>query len=123
MHPKPKVGAQQQQVQRDIRAHARHSDAAAFFNLLTGTDLLDEVESLLPEHRERLFPPTETLSMFLAQALNADRSCQNIVNTTAMHRLAGGLPPCSTHTGPTVARESACPCRWCAPWRAPRGNG
>ena len=100
MHRKPKADTRQQrQVQRHIREHARHSKAAAFFNLLTGSDLLDEVELLLPEHRERLFPPTETLSMFLAQALNADRSCQNIVNTTAMHRLAGGLPPCSTHTG------------------------
>jgi hypothetical protein len=39
------------------------------FNPLTGPRLLDEVEALLPEHRERLFPPTETLSMFLAQAL------------------------------------------------------
>ena len=25
------------------------------------------------------FTPTETLSMFLAQAMNADRSCQNAV--------------------------------------------
>jgi hypothetical protein len=88
MHPKPKASARQQrQVQRRIRERARHSDAAGFFNLLTGADLLDEVESLLPEHRERLFPPTETLSKFLAQALKADRSCQNIVNTTAVHRL------------------------------------
>jgi hypothetical protein len=34
------------------------------FNLRTGPQLLDRVEALLPEHRERLFPPTETLSMF-----------------------------------------------------------
>jgi hypothetical protein len=37
--------------------------------------------------------------MFLAQALNADRSCQKAVNDTALHRAAGGLPACSTHTG------------------------
>ena len=49
-----------------------------FFNLLTGPGLLSAVEDLLPEHRERSFPPTETLSMFLSQAMNADRSCQNI---------------------------------------------
>jgi hypothetical protein len=96
MHRKPKACVRQQ---RRVREQVRHSDACAFFNLLTGPDLLDEVESLLPPHRERLFPPTETLSMFLAQALNADRSCQKAVNDTAVHRTAGGLPACSTHTG------------------------
>ena len=96
MHRKPSACVRQQ---RRVREQARHSDACAFFNLLTGPDLLNEVESLLPEHRERLFPPTETLSMFLAQALNTDRSCQKAVNKTALHRAAGSLPPCSTHTG------------------------
>jgi hypothetical protein len=53
--------------------------------------LLNKAEELLPEHRKRLYPPTETLSMFLAQAMNVDRSCQNIVNQAIFHRLAGGL--------------------------------
>ena len=96
MHRKSKACERQQQR---VRERARHSNACAFFNLLTGPALLDEVESVLPPHRERLFPPTETLSMFLAQALNADRSCQKAVNDTAVHRAAGGLPACSTHTG------------------------
>ncbi len=85
--------------QKRIRKHAANSDSYEFFNLLTGPELLDQVESLLPEHRERLFPPTETLSMFLAQALSADRSCQRAVNEAAVKRLTGGLPFCSTHTG------------------------
>lgn len=85
--------------QKRIRQHATNSDAYSFFNLLTSPELLDQVESLLPEHRERLFPPTETLSMFLAQALNSDHSCQRIVNDAAIKRLTGGLSVCSTHTG------------------------
>ena len=85
--------------QRQVRSHARNSDAYVFFNLLTGPEFLDKVESLLPTHRERLFPPTETLSMFLAQALSADRSCQKAVDEAAIKRLAAGLTPCSTHTG------------------------
>ena len=48
--------------QRRIRTHVRSSDAYAFFNLLTGPELFEKLESLLPAHRERLFPPTETLS-------------------------------------------------------------
>jgi IS4 transposase len=96
MHRNPRASVRQQ---RRVGEQARHSDACAFFNLLTGAELLGEVEALLPEHRERLFPPTETLSMFLAQALDADRSCQKAVNNSALHRVASGLPSCSTHTG------------------------
>ena len=82
-----------------VQNHAHNSDAYAFFNLLTSEQLLNKVESLLPDHRERLFPPTETLSMFLAQALSADRSCQKAVDEAAVKRLVAGLPQCSTHTG------------------------
>jgi hypothetical protein len=85
--------------QQRIKHHASVSDAFSFFNQLTSPELFDITEMALPEHRERLFPPTETLSMFLAQGLRPDRSCQNIVNNAAIKRLAGGLPTCSTHTG------------------------
>lgn len=85
--------------QKRIRQHLQNTDSYRFFNILTGPELLGKVESLLPEHRERLFPPTETLSMFLAQALSADRSCQRAVDEAAIKRVMGGLPVCSTHTG------------------------
>jgi hypothetical protein len=84
---------------RRVRARATNADSYAFFNLLTSRELLGSVEAALPAHRERLFPPTETLSMFLAQALAADRSCQNAVNQSVIKRLRGGFPVCSTHTG------------------------
>lgn len=84
---------------RAVAAKASSVDAHAFFNLLTGPELFDTVELALPPHRERLYPPTETLSMFLAQALSADRSCQQAVSQRAIKRLVTGLAPCSTHTG------------------------
>ena len=87
------------QQQRHVRSQVHNNDAFTFFNLLTGPELLDKVESVLPQHRERRFPPTETLSMFLSQALSADRSCQKAVDEAAIKRLAAGLAPCSTHTG------------------------
>jgi hypothetical protein len=96
MHPKRDARARQRGA---VRAQVQNSDAYAFFNLLTDPELLDQVESMLPPHRERRFPPTETLSMFLAQALSADRSCQKAVDDAAVKRLVAGLPPCSTHTG------------------------
>ncbi len=85
--------------QKQVSQHAANSDSLAFFKLLTSPEILHQVESVLPEHRERLFPPTETLSMFLAQAMSADGSCQSVVNDAAIKRLLGGLPICSTHTG------------------------
>ncbi len=85
--------------QQRIQDYAHNSDVYSFFNLLTRPELLTTVEALLPEHRERMFPPTETLSMFLAQALSQDRSCQKVVDDAAVKRLVGGLSPCSTLTG------------------------
>ncbi|MCP3909276.1 MAG: IS4 family transposase [Oceanicoccus sp.] len=85
--------------QQHLKKYVKQCDSYCFFNLLTSPELLDTVEDLLPEHRERLFPPTETLSMFLAQALDQDRSCQKVVNDAAVKRLVGGLSSCSAHTG------------------------
>lgn len=84
--------------QRAIKSEASHQDVVGFFNLLTAPELFDTLESLLPEHRERLFPPTETLAMFLAQAMHSDDSCQRVVNEAAMTRLISGLEPCSLST-------------------------
>jgi hypothetical protein len=97
--------------QNRISHYAKNADSYQFFNLLTSDSIFNEVEALLPVHRERLFPPTETLSMFLAQVLNADRSCQNIVDDTAVKRLLGGLPLCSTRTGAYCRARKRLPLR------------
>jgi hypothetical protein len=96
MYPSQRIRKHQQ---KRLSHHAATSDSYRFFNLLTGSALMEQVESLLPEHRERMFPPTETLSMFLTQAMSADRSCQRAVDDAAIKRLMGALPICSTHTG------------------------
>lgn len=77
--------------QKRINAHKSSINSFSIFNLLTRDSLLGKLEDLLPEHRERLYLPAETLSMFLAQTMNADRSCQNIVNQAAINKIAGGL--------------------------------
>jgi len=81
-------------VSRAVHAYG----AVDFFNTLAGP-FGKLSEALLPEHRERLYPPTVTLSMFLSQALNADHSCQRVVNEWAVVRAAQGLPPQSVRTG------------------------
>lgn len=86
-------------LQRRIKVRSEQVDTFSFFNLLTSPELFSIVEELQPEYRERKYPPTETLSMFLSQAMSADRSCQNIVNATAVQRSICGLSRHSTHTG------------------------
>ncbi len=96
MHHTPRAIRTQQ---RFIHSQRAEGNCLSTFNLLTSDLLFDEVERHLPQHRERLFPPTETLAMFVTQAMNSDRSCQQAVNQAAVHRLISGLPVCSTHTG------------------------
>lgn len=88
-----------QHQQRKIQKHIKTSSSCRFFNQLTSPELLATVDNLLPEYRERYYPPTETLSMFLAQVLNADRSCQYAVNHALVQRVANGLPALSVSTG------------------------
>jgi len=88
-----------QQQQRRVQRHAERADAVTLFNLLTGPQLLERVDAALPEHRERLYPPTETLSMFVTQVLSADGSCQQAVDAAQVRRLISGLTPGSTDTG------------------------
>ena len=77
-------------------------------------DLLAEPElkMLLPKHRDRLFTPEKTLSMFMAQALDADHSCQKAVNLAAINRLEEGLTPCSTATGAYCRARKRLPGQW-----------
>lgn len=134
MHPSQRRGTGQQ---KRVSHYASNADSYAMFNLLTGPQLWDRVEALLPEHRERLFPPTATLSMFMAQALSADRSCRQAVDDAMVKRVIGGLKPGSTDTGgyckararlpitmvSTLARETgAIIARGAAPWWHWRGR-
>jgi hypothetical protein len=82
-----------------VRRRAQSSEAVEFFNILTSAQLLETTEAQLPEHRERLYPPTVTLSMFMRQTLEADGSCQKAVNGWAAQRAADGLSACSVRTG------------------------
>ena len=95
MHPNHRPTSAQE---RRVCHHVADTDSYAFFNLLTGPQMLEHVEELLPEHREWLFPPTETLSIFLAQALSPDGGCQQAVNDAALKRIVDGLPRCSSNT-------------------------
>ena len=50
-NPRSLVQQQCQAIQRQVC----HNEAVDFFNVLTGPHLLELTDSLLPEHRERLY--------------------------------------------------------------------
>ena len=93
MHPNQHAATRQR-----VLDQANRLDTGGFFNLLTGPQLLDRVAALVPEHRERAFPPTETLAMFMTQALAADGSCRQVLDDHAVKRAIAGLPRLSTST-------------------------
>ena len=88
-----------QQQSTEIRHRAKLVDSMDFFNLITGPELLETLEGLMPEYRERKFPPTVTLAMFLGQVLRADSSCQNAVNEAIVNQLLSGASAVSANTG------------------------
>jgi len=96
MHINSKINNIQQ---NRIEHHAQQSTGNKFLDLLSHPQLFADIEVLLPLHRDRCFAPLETLSLFLAQSMNADSSCQNIVNEFAVQRISDGLLPFSTNTG------------------------
>lgn len=73
--------------------------ALDFFNLLTSPQLLEVLEALLPEYRERKYPPTVALAMFLGQVLSADSSCQKAVNEAMVNSVLKGVAAGSANTG------------------------
>ena len=81
-----------------ITRRSGSTEAVEFFNVLTSAEVLETTEALLPVHRERLYPPTTTLSIFMRQTLEADASCQRAVNGWAAQRAADGLQACSVRT-------------------------
>jgi hypothetical protein len=88
-----------QQHSKNVSRSVGKIEAVEFFNLLTGPELLEMTDTYLPEHRERLYPPTVSLSMFMMQALNEDGSCQKAVDGWAAQRAAEGLSVQSINTG------------------------
>ena len=92
-------GRSQVRQRQSVSKMRDQADSTLFFNALTDQGMFEKLESLLPEYRERVYTPTDTLSMFLSQALNADRSCQNAVDDWFMSRQGSGLRQVSTNTG------------------------
>ncbi|MDZ7923854.1 MAG: IS4 family transposase [Marinagarivorans sp.] len=58
-----------------------------YLDILKADNITPIIEKYSPVHRERIFTPTVTLSLFLKQALSPDRSCANAVNNYIIDNL------------------------------------
>lgn len=53
----------------------------------------------LPGSRERIYPPLDTLRLFVGQVLSADRACQDVVGRRLSERIAQGQSASALTTG------------------------
>ncbi len=80
-HIKKTIKSQQNKVVKKIKTEG----VDGFYNLLAQDSIQKTIQQDLPKHRDRLYNPLQTLSMFLTQALDEDSSCQNVVNSVALN--------------------------------------
>lgn len=69
-----------------------------FSELLSAERIEATLKKLGVQYRERLYPPTVTLWMFLSQALSPDPCCRDAVSRYLAFRRSRGLSACSTDT-------------------------
>lgn len=72
----------QRAIHAGVQRAASQVGSMHFFNPLTSPEPLDELEALLPEYRERRYPPTATLAMFLWQVSSATRPSRGSLRIT-----------------------------------------
>jgi Transposase DDE domain len=70
-----------------------------FADVLTADCLHEALREVKAAWNDRIFTPLVTLWVFLGQVLSADQSCRAAVARLIAHRVAEGLPPCSSETG------------------------
>lgn len=97
--PRRSKAREQRQLEKEVKKVSGTADSMSFFNLLRSPEVLGELEGQLPQYRDRKYPPTVTLAMFLGQVLSADGSCQNAVNEASVSQLVKGVAVASANTG------------------------
>ena len=65
--------------QQKLQHYANKINSSDFVDLLSNDALTATIKDHVPPFREQIYTPTQTLSMFVAQTLNEDRSCSKAV--------------------------------------------
>ena len=70
-----------------------------FGQALGEQELAAVINELVEPHRERIYPPLDTLRLFVGQVLSSDRACQDVVGRRLSERIAQGQSVSALNTG------------------------
>ena len=82
-----------------LRRQFLQGDAGVFDRVLGDREMATVASELLKPYRERIYPPLETLRLFVGQVLSADRACQDVVGRRLSERIAQGQSESALNTG------------------------
>ena len=74
-------------------------DADVFGQAFGGHEVAAVVGELVEPYRERIYPPLDTLRLFVGQVLSSDRACQDVVGRRLSERIAQGQSVSALNTG------------------------
>lgn len=82
-----------------LRRQFLQGDAGVFDRVLGDREVTAVVSELVGPYRERIYPPLDTLRLFVGQVLSADRACQDVVGRCLSGRIAQGQSVSALNTG------------------------
>lgn len=88
-----------------LRNQFAQQRGGAFSQVLNDEEIAVIVTTHAGNYRDRMYPPIDTLRLFIGQVLSADRACQDVVGRRLSERIAAGKP------GNTLNTASYCVAR------------
>ncbi|HEY8856233.1 MAG TPA: IS4 family transposase, partial [Rugosibacter sp.] len=82
-----------------LRRQFLQGDAGVFDQILSEQEITAMVNASVEPYRERIYPPLETLRLFVGQVLSSDRACQDVVGRRLSERIAQGQSANALNTG------------------------
>ena len=73
-----------------LRRQFLQGDAGVFDEVLGDREVAAMMSDRVEAYRERIYPPLDTLRLFVGQVLSADRACQDMVGRRLSERVAQG---------------------------------
>lgn len=82
-----------------LRRQFLQGDAELFGGVLDDQEIAAVMNEWVDPYRERIYPPLDTLRLFVGQVLSTDRACQDVVGRGLSERLAQGQSRSALTTG------------------------
>ena len=92
-----------------LRRQFLQADAGIFDQMLGEQEMTAMVDGLVGPYRERIYPPLDTLRLFVGQVLSADRACQDVVGRRLSERINQGQSASALNTGSYCDARSRLP--------------